>query len=207
MTEPPSQLLVRGLFRVWSHVYDRPVFQWTLYSRVHRRLFAKAERLAPARILDVGCGTGELLVAAARRWPGAALFGVDLSPAMLAKARGKNFGRAVELGQGSVYELPFEAGAFDLVFNTISSHFYLDGARAFAEMARVLEKGGTLLQASLTTGPLAYLPGQGGRSISVPGAVYRGPAEQRRLLRDAGFDVVESRFILPGIWLYQGVKR
>lgn len=207
MSEAPRQLLVRGLFRVWSHVYDRPLFQWTLYSRVHRRLFDKATGLAPERILDVGCGTGELLVAAARRWPDAALSGVDLSTAMLERARTKDFGRSVDLHQGSVYQLPFDDGTFGLVFNTISSHFYLDGERAFAEMARVLETGGTLLQASLTTGPLAYVPGQGGRSISVPGAVYRGPDEQRRLLRGAGLDVVESRFILPGIWLFHAVKK
>ncbi len=207
MAETPSQLLVRGLFRIWSHVYDRPVFQWTIYSRVHRRLFWEAEGLAPERILDVGCGTGELLVAAARHWPDAALSGVDLSPSMLARARGKDFGRTVQLEEGSVYELPFDDGAFDLVFNTISSHFYLEGERAFSEMARVLDKGGTLLQASLTTGPLAYVPGQGGRSINVPGAVYRGPDEQRRLLRNAGLELVDSRFILPGIWLFHAEKR
>ncbi len=207
MTTTPSQLLVRGLFRIWSHVYDRPVFQWTLYSRIHRRLLEKTEGLAPRRILDIGCGTGELLVAAARRWPEATLAGVDLSPAMLARAKAKDFGRNVELREGSVYDLPFEPGSFDLVFNTISSHFYLEGERAFAEMARVLESGGTFLQASLTTGPLAYLPGQSSRSINVPGAVYRGPADQQRLLRGAGLDVVESRFILPGVWLYHAHKR
>lgn len=207
MPTPLSQSLVKGLFRVWSHVYDRPVFQWTLYSRVHRRLFDQARELRPERILDVGCGTGELLVAAARRWPGATLSGVDLSAAMLARARGKDFGHPAELVEGSVYELPFDDGTFDLVFNSISSHFYLDGERAFSELGRVLAKGGTLLQASLTTGPLAHLPGLGARSISVPGAVYRGPQEQRRLLRSAGLDLVESRFILPGIWLFHGVKR
>ena len=113
MAEPRRQLLVRGLFRVWSHVYNRPVFQWTLYSRVHRRLFRQAGGIAPESILDVGCGTGELLVAARERWQSARLTGVDLSPAMLARARAKDFGRPVELVEASVYDLPFEPGSFD----------------------------------------------------------------------------------------------
>ncbi len=206
MREPPTQTLVKGLFRVWSHVYDQPVFQWTIYSRVHRRLLAEGRTLGPSRILDIGCGTGELLGSLARQWPDAELTGIDLSPDMLAKARAKRFTRAVTWVEGSVYELPFDDGAFDLVTNTVSSHFYVEGERAFREIGRVLAPGGTLLQASLTTGPLSYIPGLGGRSIALPGAIYRGPEEQRRLLEAGAIELVSTQLVLPGVRLYRGTK-
>lgn len=206
-SEPRHQSLVKGIFRWWSHVYDRPIFQWTIFARVHRRLLEAASALEPKRVLDIGCGTGELLMSVARHWPRAELSGVDLSPDMLAKAFSKDYGRPVHFAEGSVYELPFESDAFDLVLNSISSHFYLEGERAFSEMARVLQSGGTLLQASLTTGVLGRVPKLAHRSVVVPGAVYRGPGDQRRLIEGAGLEFVESTSILPSVRLYRAVKR
>jgi SAM-dependent methyltransferase len=108
--------------------------------------------LAPARILDVGCGTGELPVKCAHRWPKAELVGVDLSRSMLARARAKSWGkRRPALKEANVYDLPFAGGTFDLVFNSISSHFYRDGEQAFSELGGVTAPGGHSYQASLGT--------------------------------------------------------
>jgi ubiquinone/menaquinone biosynthesis C-methylase UbiE len=207
MTSPTmaaSDPTVLNLFRVWSTVYDHPIFQWVYYGRVHERLLDAAATRSPIRILDVGCGTGELLAKCARRWPDAELVGVDLSASMLAKGRAKPWGRCPPtFTEGNVYQLPFERGAFDLVFNSISSHFYRDGTRAFAEIARVTATGGRFYQASIGNGPLRLVPGPWKDGLSIPSAIYRSPQAQSALLAGAGFSVERVSRYLANTWLYE----
>jgi SAM-dependent methyltransferase len=59
-------------------------------------LWLLARREAPERLLDIGCGNGELLASAAMRWPAAALMGLELSDAAVAKARRKVLAARVE---------------------------------------------------------------------------------------------------------------
>jgi len=204
-TDPRTSRIVEPLFRLWSHVYDLPVFQ-SYYGHVHRRIL----RLAPARVhsaLDVGCGTGELLVKLAARWPAARLAGVDISAAMLAQAHQKDYGpTAVELVEGSVYTLPFDTGAFELVTNTLSSHFYQDLPAALRELARVTAPGGTLAMASIGNGLLRFLPGPLGDESRVADIVRRSPALMRRALEAAGFEVERVESIVPLGWLYLARK-
>jgi ubiquinone/menaquinone biosynthesis C-methylase UbiE len=198
--------IVEPLFRVWSRVYDLGIFQ-AYYGRVHDRILA----LAPAAVgsvLDVGCGTGELLGKLARRWPEARLVGLDISAAMLAQAAAKPFAGEVELVEGSVYELPFPDGSFELVTNTLSSHFYQDFPAAARELARVTAPGGMIVMASIGNGPARLLPGAAGRELRVVGdVVQRSPAEQRRVLGAAGFDVERVESIFPIAWLYVARRR
>lgn len=56
-------------------------------SRPFHELVARIPTPSPRRIVDLGCGPGELTVTLAERWPDAEVFGVDSSPEMLAKAR------------------------------------------------------------------------------------------------------------------------
>ncbi len=193
--------VVEPLFALWSRVYDAPVFQ-RFYGHVHRRLLAAApDRVVAA--LDVGCGTGELLLALARRYPAARLVGLDLSPAMLALARGKDYGpAAVELVEGSVYALPFADGSFELVTSTISSHFYRDFPAAARELARVAAPGAALVMASLGNGPLRLLPGAAGREVHLGAMVHRSPRHQRALLEGAGWEVERVESVVPASWLY-----
>ena len=159
---------------------------------------AACDGLAPQQVLDVGCGTGELLATMAQRWPQTSFTGLDLSAEMLSVAGAKDYnGAEVRLLPANVYEIPLEDDTFDLVTNTTSSHFYLEFERALQEITRVLRPGGRLLMASLSNGPLRFLPGNLGKGISVPGARYRSPAEQKAALEAAGLRVLT---IKPTAW-------
>jgi ubiquinone/menaquinone biosynthesis C-methylase UbiE len=109
----------------------------------------------PARILDVGCGTGLLLRRVARMFPEAALAGVDVSAGMLAAAAagGRDTGPApVRLVQAQAEWLPFADAAFDVVLATMAVRHWGDQAAGLAEIARVLAPGGLFGLADVPTG-------------------------------------------------------
>lgn len=98
------------------------------------------------RILDAGCGGGELLRRIAARAPGTLLAGVDISSASVEAARRRNrrlieAGR-MELKEGSVEALPWPDASFNLVTACETVYFWEDPAKAFREIARVLKPGG-----------------------------------------------------------------
>jgi ubiquinone/menaquinone biosynthesis C-methylase UbiE len=95
------------------------------------------------RFLDVGCGSGDAVRAAAEL--GARAAGVDLAPLMVARARTLSAGlENVEFVVGDSEALPFERGAFSALLCSSSFHHYPAPERALAEMRRVVEPGGRL---------------------------------------------------------------
>ncbi|WP_326585321.1 methyltransferase domain-containing protein [Streptomyces sp. NBC_00487] len=105
--------------------------------------WAQQARLAPDTVLDIGCGTGQLLSAAAERWPGARLHGVDPAEAMLAIA-GKRL-PAASLHAGRAERLPLPDGGVDLVLSTTSFGHWTDAEAGLREVRRVLRPGGSVL--------------------------------------------------------------
>ena len=96
--------------------------------------------LAPACILEVGCGTGRWL--AALRPLGSRLYGLDLSAGMLGRARQRPGLR--RLVRGRAGRLPFPASEFDLVYCVNAIHHF-ESARDFVfEARRLLRPGGAL---------------------------------------------------------------
>lgn len=97
------------------------------------------------RVLDVGCGDGDLAVELARR--GAMVVGLDASPAMIAaaRARAERGAMPVTFATGTAEALPFAPGSFDVVVAVTILCFVADGAPAFAEAARVLRPGGAFV--------------------------------------------------------------
>jgi SAM-dependent methyltransferase len=113
--------------------------------------FAAVAEAAPARILDVGSGTGELTQRLAG--VGAEVQAVDISPRMveLTSARG------IPTRVGEVESLPFGDAEFDCVFAGWVLYHAADAPRAIAECARVLEPGGRLIASTVCGGNLAEL--------------------------------------------------
>lgn len=102
------------------------------------------EDIPAPSVLDVGCGTGMLSEQLLSVFPSCHLTGIDLSPAMVDRARARLAGRA-EVREADAERLPFHDGAFDLVVCNDSFHHYPDPDRAAFQMWRVLRKGGALV--------------------------------------------------------------
>ncbi|MDX1746947.1 MAG: class I SAM-dependent methyltransferase, partial [Halobacteriales archaeon] len=103
------------------------------------------------RVLDVGCGTGNVAITAARR--GAHVTGLDITPEMLEDAR-ENAAIAevddIEWREGDAAELPFEDDTFDITLSCVGHMFATPPEEAGAELCRVTRPGGRIAFTSWT---------------------------------------------------------
>lgn len=108
------------------------------------------------RVLDIGCGTGNHAIAVARS--GARVTGVDISPAMLRRARAKARDLDVELMEVDLHAgLPFADGSFDCVLSVHVLQMVRDPAAFLDEVRRVLAPGGRLVLAGFPQGDATRL--------------------------------------------------
>jgi len=115
---------------------------------VHWRLVAQAGIEPGATVVEIGCGTGNLLLLAARAVPSATLIGLDPDPGALAVARRKarRAGVTLRLDHGYADRLPYPDGSVDRVLSAFMLH-HLPGDQqqaALREVHRVLAPGGRL---------------------------------------------------------------
>lgn len=100
------------------------------------------------RVVDVGCGAGiDSLIAARMVGPEGRVIGVDMTPAMLARARAaavEGGFENVEFREGLMEDLPIEDGWADVVISNGVLNLTPDKRQALTEMARVLKPGGRL---------------------------------------------------------------
>jgi len=147
-------------FDRWAESYDRHWMQRAIFERVQLTSLelAMAELPKPRAILDIGCGTGRLLISAAVWFPEARLVGIDTAKRMVQQAQAAAEGSSVRFQQATAEALPFPDGRFDLIFSTLTFHHWSDQARAVAEVARVLAPGGRWLLADfIATGFMRYV--------------------------------------------------
>jgi SAM-dependent methyltransferase len=111
------------------------------------RLLAVARVEDGERVLDVGCGCGDVTMLAARAARGGHALGADLSAIQVEEARRLAARDGVanagfEVADAQVHEFP--AGAFDLVLSNFGLMFFEDPAAAFANLRKALRPGGRL---------------------------------------------------------------
>lgn len=162
---------------------------------LHARLVELADPRPEHEVLEVGCGTGNLVTMVKRLRPGTRITGVDPDPQALARASRKAKGlTGVRVEQGYGQALPYPDASFDVVLSALMLH-HLEGearARTAQEVLRVLRPGGAL-----------YVLDIGGRVSASDGFAARRQLRSDRLrdnvgeaiprlLRGAGFaDCVE----------------
>ncbi len=177
-------------------------------------LARRISRVVPTggTVLEVACGTGiatEYLRAGLD--PAVAIVASDLNPDMLTHAverRGHLEG--VRFEQADALALPYPDASFDAVVCQFGIMFFPDKARGFAEMARVLRPGGTLLWnvwGSLATNPVADItqqtlarlfPADPPRFLDTPFGFYDHDAN-RRLAAGAGLDVTDASTVRASV--------
>jgi SAM-dependent methyltransferase len=109
----------------------------------HRWVFDRVDFPADARILEVGCGPGELWLQNLDRIPdGWRLTLADLSPGMIDEARRTLGGRA-DYRVADIQDLPFDDESFDGVIANHMLYHVADRPRAFREVVRVLSPAGS----------------------------------------------------------------
>lgn len=119
--------------------------KWAFYvEATTRETLRRLPLNAASRVLDVGCGTGELLRRVRANVPDAVLAGLDPVPEMLDVAREKLSGRD-DLRVGYADRLPWNAGTFDVVVSCNMFHYISEPLTALREMARVLRPTGALV--------------------------------------------------------------
>jgi ubiquinone/menaquinone biosynthesis C-methylase UbiE len=202
----PSSNITTGALIHAAAGYDLLIWLVTLGREGRlREKFLRPARLQPGEsVLDVGCGTGSLAIAAKRRVGVAGeVCGLDASAPMIARARNKARKAGVEVNfqNGVAESVPFPDGRFDVVLNTVMLHHLPRKARqqCVGEVRRVLKPGGRLLvvefggAAPHGRGPIAHLHRHGQINLR----------ELVELLGDARFDILESGAV--GIWDLQFV--
>ena len=164
---------------------------------IHEEMIRLAALRDGMRVLDVGCGTGNLLRTTGRKHPEVELTGLDPDPKALARARRKarRAGVAVRLERGFAQELPFPDGSFDRVFSSLMLHHLDTGSKdaLLAEVRRVLRPDGVLVLADAVVTERGH--GHLGRRKGGMGEQLRdnvGDAVSRRIAA-AGFTVEPTR--------------
>lgn len=164
------------------------------FRRVYARLITHAELRDGQRVLEIGCGTGNVLIAAKRSHPGIDAVGTDPDPQILDRARRKAHGLSgIRFEEGYAQQLPCADGEFDRVLSSMMLHHLPDDAKpaAAAEIFRVLRPGGSL-----------HLVDIGGEMTAPPGPIASRMRSNHhaagnlgdaipRLLDTAGFDCAQ----------------
>src|SRR5262245_8787652 len=188
-----STLKTTGRVLHWAARYDWLVWLFTHgQDRAFREKLAGLAHLASGEsVLDVGCGTGSLVIAAKRRVGAGTVAGIDASPDMVARARSKatRAGLDVRFENAVAEALPFADATFDVVLSTLMLHHLPRAARqqCVREIRRVVKPLGRVLivdfgQPQDSKGFLAHFHRHG----------HVDPREISSMIEDAGLRSNES---------------
>lgn len=194
----------RDFFDRWARKYDHfRISRWFQYTQ--SLTLEQLDWRPDGKLLDVGCGTGHAVIAAASRLPRGRACGIDVSSAMVEAALTKiphELAERVEFRESGAEHIPYDDNEFDYVICTNSFHHYHHPQQALVEMRRVLKTRGTL--AIFENAPdLSLYTWAWDKVLRVleKGHVrYYPSAELGGMIRTAGFENVELRVCRNEMW-------
>lgn len=138
---------VPGLgFAFLTPVYDLFLAVTMREATLRATLLEQVDLRHTNTIVDVGCGTGTQTILLKQEAPHATVVGIDVDPAMIARAKQKTRAAGVDVRfeVGEAGALPFADHSVDVIVSTLVFHHLLDGdkKRALAETRRVLKAEG-----------------------------------------------------------------
>lgn len=192
---------IEGHYKKLAMVYDQ-IYRGYLEGTMQVALRA----LCPdgsERILDVACGTGELERRIMDVHPAQAIVGVDITEAMLQRARSKLAAWPhVVFYQADSTALPFPNESFDCVITCSAFHYMRTPERVIAEFMRVLSPGGRMILLDWTTDDWQGRFYNWLRKKTIPAhfQVYHS-AEVRAMCEHAGLEVTQiKKFSVMWYW-------
>lgn len=180
---------IPSVFDRVARFYDTELLQSAIYRPTQDHVLGVLRRLQPRRVLDVGCGTGQLTARLHAELGAALVFGCDASAGMLEQA--KRGSTQVEWLHSTAEHIPLPDGSVDAVLSTEAFHFF-DQPAALREFHRVLAPGGHLVVALVNprTRIGTYLLD---RNPVLPGAGHWPDRRaMRALVEGAGFRVIDQ---------------
>jgi demethylmenaquinone methyltransferase/2-methoxy-6-polyprenyl-1,4-benzoquinol methylase len=151
-----KETYVKDVFEDIAPYYDKMngIMSMGMVKGWHKFMFKKAGDISGSRVLDVGCGTGEIsFMAAERAGKDGEVIGVDITPGMLEMARKKmperKLPKDVDFRVGDALAMEFPDDSFDLVTSGYMLRNVTDIPKAISEMYRVLKPGCKVIVAEL----------------------------------------------------------
>jgi SAM-dependent methyltransferase len=200
--------LAEGYLRCWAPVHAPASLR--MLDRLEQ--LDEGLRAGESRdVLDLGCGTGNVLLEATRRWAGASLVGLDASRGMLGVARREagalpdGDASRISFVEADAAAIPFPDAAFDVVVSAFLVQLVPDRAAVLREIRRVLRPGGIVGIAGWLVDDRPYLPEEALEAALEETGVERrerddgrsgdfaSPDSAARELRRAGFRSVAAR--------------
>jgi len=189
--EEPRTTYLPGMGHDWLLPLYDPLQKLLAFEAVHRQLVDQADIRPNHRVIEIGCGTGNLSILTKRLHPQAEVVGLDPDPKALARARRKAEREAlsVQLDRAFAEELPYPDASFDRVFSAFMFHHLEpdEKEKTLQEARRVLKPSGSL-----------HLLDFGGAKVQSDGFIARLQHRSERLrdnfgdriptlMREAGF--------------------
>ncbi len=194
-----SKDVTPGSMQGWGKTYDMLVSLLSLgQEKKFRQATLDLARIQPGdQILEVGCGTGTLTLAARLKAGAQSLVaGIDIAPDMIETARRKatKAGLDVQFQLGRIEEIPYPDGQFDLVLSSLMMHHIPGDAakqQGLKEIFRVLKPGGRLLIVDVAPPSNSHLRGLASLVVG-HGMLAHGVPEFIPLLEKAGFVDIQT---------------
>jgi SAM-dependent methyltransferase len=146
--EEPRKTYLPGMGHDWLLPLYDPLQRLLGFETIHRQLVDQADIRPKLRVIEIGCGTGNLSILIKRLHPQAEVVGLDPDPKALARARRKAEREAlsVQLDRGFAEELPYPDASFDRVFSAFMFHHLEpdEKEKTLQEARRVLKPSGSL---------------------------------------------------------------